>query len=936
MSKNRLDPRMVRQFGVFGGAASFFSMMVGSSSLLGWWFDVSILKSWLPGQPSIRVNAAICFVLLGIALWLLRKKEEVSFAKEVAARIASAITALVGLIVLAENLLGWNAGIDQLLHVVRSGEELGSVRPGLIPTIAALNFLLLGCGFLILNWRTRHGYWPAQWLAVVAAINSTFGIFDFVLVRQISHTHIALPAAINFAVLSLGLICVRSEWALGGVLASTGAGAKLLRRAVPSALAVLAFIGWLLRKPLLTEAHLSWIEVSTLGMVSSLLLVLLVVWNARILDRVERDQQLAEAVLHVNEDILNGILGRFEDSPVETLLRRWVLSGIGLAVLLTALMGVLSWRSARDASEDADWVAHTYAVKSTLAVALGHAVDMETGTRGFAATGDDSFLEPYDQGKLALPNDLDTLRRLTADNPVQQQRQQLLASQIEARIETSNQIFASRRQRRSVPAESLFLEGKHQMDAVRTTIAEMQAEESRLLDKRVARAQEAQRLTHTISLAGTLVGAALLMFCGFAIGRQISHGARLRGQLTALNTSLEQRVEQRTAALRESEENYRTLFESMDEGFCTIEVLFDQDNKPVDYRFLTVNPVFEKQTGIPNAAGRKMREIAPQHEEHWFQIYGKIALTGEPARFENEAAQLNRWYEVHACRVGKPHEKKVAIVFNDITVRKHAALEIQRLNDELEHRVNERTTQLMAANKEMEAFTYSVSHDLRAPLRHISGFANILSEEYGPSLAPDARHHLQRIQEGTRRMGQLVDDLLNLARMGRRDLSLRVSDLKPVIEDAIAELAGEYTGRQVEWKVGDLPVVECDPGLIRQVFQNLLTNALKFTRPRPQAVIEVGKIEKDGALAIFVRDNGVGFDMKYADKLFGVFQRLHRAEDFEGTGVGLATVQRIIQKHGGSVWAEGELDKGATFYFTLQGSGKTGLKTRAAIAGDPT
>ncbi len=129
MSKNRLDPRMVRQFGVFGGAASFFSMMVGSSSLLGWWFDVSILKSWLPGQPSIRVNAAICFVLLGIALWLLRKKEEVSFAKEVAARIASAITALVGLIVLAENLLGWNAGIDQLVHVVRSGEEQGSVRP---------------------------------------------------------------------------------------------------------------------------------------------------------------------------------------------------------------------------------------------------------------------------------------------------------------------------------------------------------------------------------------------------------------------------------------------------------------------------------------------------------------------------------------------------------------------------------------------------------------------------------------------------------------------------------------------------------------------------------------------------------------------------------------------------------------------------------------
>ncbi len=243
--------------------------------------------------------------------------------------------------------------------------------------------------------------------------------------------------------------------------------------------------------------------------------------------------------------------------------------------------------------------------------------------------------------------------------------------------------------------------------------------------------------------------------------------------------------------------------------------------------------------------------------------------------------------------------------------------------------------ELAASVKELEAFTYSVSHDLRAPLRHISGFSRILTEEYGPNLPSDAQHHLQRIQDGTRRMGQLVDDLLNLARVGRRDLSLQVSGLKSLVDEVIAELEPECTGRQIEWRIADLPFVDCDPGLMKQVFQNLLSNAIKFTRPRSQAVIEVGRKDQDGTAVVFVRDNGVGFNMKYADKLFGVFQRLHRPEDFEGTGVGLATVQRIIQKHGGGrIWAEAELDKGATFYFTLGAREKTEFKTKAAMAGD--
>jgi light-regulated signal transduction histidine kinase (bacteriophytochrome) len=239
---------------------------------------------------------------------------------------------------------------------------------------------------------------------------------------------------------------------------------------------------------------------------------------------------------------------------------------------------------------------------------------------------------------------------------------------------------------------------------------------------------------------------------------------------------------------------------------------------------------------------------------------------------------------------------------------------------------------LTSAVKDLEGFSYSVSHDLRAPLRHIMGFSKILVEDFGPALPPDAQQLVQRIEDGTHRMGQLVDDLLNLGRVGRRELTLQVAGLRSIVDEVINGLKTDIEDRNVEWKIGELPYVECDTALMQQVFQNLLSNALKFTRPRSHAVIEIGQQQQDGKAVIYVRDNGVGFSMKYSDKLFGVFQRLHRAEDFEGTGVGLATVQRIVQKHGGIVWARAELDKGATFYFTLDSDAVASSPEKAAAA----
>src|SRR5712664_3860001 len=245
----------------------------------------------------------------------------------------------------------------------------------------------------------------------------------------------------------------------------------------------------------------------------------------------------------------------------------------------------------------------------------------------------------------------------------------------------------------------------------------------------------------------------------------------------------------------------------------------------------------------------------------------------------------------------------------------------------------QRTAELEAANKELETFTYSVSHDLRAPLRHIDGFSKILLEDFGPQMNPEAKEYLQRIHKTAQYMGRLVDDLLHLARVGREELIMQITRLDALVEEAIVDLRTEAQDRQIDWHVGPLPFVGCDPVLIKQVFANLLSNALKFTRPRERAVIEVGQMTMDGQPVIFVRDNGIGFDMTYADKMFGVFQRLHRQEDFQGTGVGLAIVERIIHKHAGRVWAEAEVEKGATFYFTLVPPGQARKETMSMLGG---
>ena len=240
--------------------------------------------------------------------------------------------------------------------------------------------------------------------------------------------------------------------------------------------------------------------------------------------------------------------------------------------------------------------------------------------------------------------------------------------------------------------------------------------------------------------------------------------------------------------------------------------------------------------------------------------------------------------------------------------------DIRRLNRELQ----KRAVELEASNKELESFAYSVSHDLRAPLRHVAGYSELLQKQAPDSLDDKSRRYIQTILESAKRMGNLIDDLLAFSRLGRAEAKMRAVDLQQVVKEVIAEVSRDTRDRDIAWKIGALPTCHGDSSMLKLVVVNLVSNAVKFTRMRTRTEIEIGCVDKNNdELEVFVRDNGAGFDMQYADKLFGVFQRLHLAEQFEGTGIGLATVQRIIHRHGGQVRAEGVVDQGATFYFSL-------------------
>ncbi|HVM92543.1 MAG TPA: PocR ligand-binding domain-containing protein [Terriglobales bacterium] len=1623
------NPPGAPRFVVF---CSGLPVFVGLTGIAGLAFHNLVLRTVLPGMVAIAGNTSICFILLGLSLWWVRERDghPIPAATRWLAKTVAGIAALAGLLSLIEFLWAVNLGIDQLLFTETAAGGAGHVRAGLMSPFAALSLVLLGLALLLLDWTPRR-MWPSQLLSFMVGVLGVFTLLEVILSPARSRVHIALPTVIVLSVFPFGVICSRPRWALGGlllaprpmkailrVLTSRSAssangswivgcelgvllavGATLIREMLPGlppyityypAVMIAALIGGF-GPGILTSVFSTlladyfflepvgdfWVKnrADAMGMLLFLANCVATSWLASALDRARAEvaaephgggNGTAHFVSEEDGDQGNGV-------PVESGLRAWSVGGILLGMALTALGGFLTWNSIQRASDDSDLVSHTHAVEAALESILADAVEIESGARGFAATGDEALLGNLLDAEHSLPSDMDRLGYLTSDNLYQQNLLRDLRSQMAARIAVADRIIAERQSTGKAAPVAMFREGKQKMDAVRETLKQMRAEESHLLEERTRRSEEARHRTTFITFGSTVGGVLLLLVAGIVTSREIGEGARLRRQIQLVNSDLERRVQNRTAALRESEQRLALFIDHAPVALA----MFDREMRYLrasrrwmmdfglgdrDLRGLSHYEIFPdvsepwKEVHRQALAGKVLKEERdPFHRQDgtvqwlrweirpWYEIGGEIGgilifsediterveaeeslrlsderfqamingipqlawmaepdghifwynqrwydytgttleemvgwgwqrvhdpeklpsvlrrwrasiantepfemefpLRGADGRFrmfltrilplKDADGRVIRWlgtntdiselkqaeetirereeriralldsteeailgegldgqcifcnaaavrllgYEDSAELVGKnlhatmhhtspegfavpleecellrairageryhsdkellwrsdgssfsvecwshplldggkvvgsvltfidvterrrveralrtlsacndslvratdeptlltricdlvvnvggyrlawvgfaDHDEKKSVrvaadsgvngsyvqtanitwadeergrgpagtairtgklticsnVLNDPsfapwresalqhgyhsvlasplkmggevfgvlsiyagespafdadeqnlleelaanlsygimalragTERREAEEEVRKLNHDLENRVEQRTAELRASEervrrkldsillpegdfgnleladildvpsiklllddfyavvrvttalldlhgnvltgagwqnvclnfhrvnsetcknchesdlelsagiqagefkiykcknnlwdvatpivvggkhignlfcgqfffvdepvdyelyraqarkygfdeeqymaalktvpcltreqvnasmtflaklakmisqlsyssvklarsteqlnranvdlqnsvKEMEAFSYSVSHDLRAPLRHVSGFSKILVEEFGPTLPAEARRYLDRIQESNRRMGQLIDDLLDLGRVGRREVNLQVVGLKSVVDEVIAGLKPEVGDRDLEWKIGTLPFADCDAGLMKQVFQNLLTNAVKFTRPRGHAVIEIGQTE-DGV--IFVRDNGVGFSMKYSDKLFGVFQRLHRQEDFEGTGVGLATVQRIVQKHGGRIWAEAELDKGATFFFTLDSRETNGNKSQAAVAGEKT
>ena len=566
-------------------------------------------------------------------------------------------------------------------------------------------------------------------------------------------------------------------------------------------------------------------------------------------------------------------------------LKPLVSPGLGLSLALVMGATVLSFLSLAELRDSSEWVTHTHLVIEGLESLRAEVLKAENARRGYALTGDTGFIARFSAARDEIQKTLGAMRGMTGDNAAQQKRLDALLPLIQERLDLLEQ---SVRRSPAVVHDPIEVDrtfrGAELTNQISALLRTMKQAEGELLQARDGQLKRSARRTRLILALGAAATIALILAVFLLLRREIL---------------------ERTHA----EEEVNRFFNVSADLLCVA---------GVDGYFKRLNPAWEKVLGFPVLellARPYLGFIHPDDLASTRAAAETASRTGIES-FENRYRTRDGHYRWLNWKTSPdPQRGLLYAAARDVTESKAAREVLEQLNAEL----GDRARRLERANRELEAFTSSVAHDLRAPLRHVDGFSRILVEEHSAQLSPEGQRLLERVRRATQHMGELVDDLLNLSRVSRREVSPLVTDLNPLVQEVIAELAPSCQGRRVDFRVSPLPYAECDPGLMRQVFANLLSNAIKFTRPRDPAVIEIGQADRGGSRALFVRDNGVGFSMKYADKLFGVFQRLHRSEDFEGTGVGLVTVERIVQKHSGRIWAEAEVDKGATFFFTLEG-----------------
>jgi CHASE3 domain sensor protein/signal transduction histidine kinase len=649
--------------------------------------------------------------------------------------------------------------------------------------------------------------------------------------------------------------------------------------------------------------------------------------------------------------------------------------GAGLALLILCVVGVVAYRSIVGLIATVSWVTHTHRALETLEGLRGNLVDVESSGRGYVITGADPYLEPYRAAIGEVDQRVQQLRMLTADNPSQQRRLDALEPLVAQRLAAIKELIEVRRSAGFEAAVRLVVldRGRRLMADIRQVIDEMEREEQALSRQRNADATASARATTAAIVVGSLLACALVAAASVVVRRDIAGRQRAEEALRQAHDELELRVLERTAKLASANQELRqratrdqllaefsyALAETsldvrailllvarrsaeMIGDSCIIRLASEDgvwlspaafyDPDPESCAFirdtLAANPVRVDEPSLSRQvyeSGQPLIIPVVQVEqlratvklEYWpmLERLGSRSLLIAPLRLQGRSIGL--LYLMRRGPDSPPYDNHDLQLAEELANRASLSIATGQLYAQIEQRVVERTVQLQAANKELETFAYSVSHDLRAPLRGIDGFSQALLEDYGDRLDAAGLDYLRRVRTAAQRMAELIDDLLQLSRVTRSELRREMVDLSALAADIATTLRQHEPQRALDVTIADRVVAQGDPRLLRVLLENLLGNAWKFTSQRPHAHIEFGLARHDGKPVYFVRDDGAGFDMAYADKLFGAFQRLHAATEFEGSGIGLATVARIAHRHGGRVWAEGAVDAGATFFFTL-------------------
>jgi PAS domain S-box-containing protein len=558
----------------------------------------------------------------------------------------------------------------------------------------------------------------------------------------------------------------------------------------------------------------------------------------------------------------------------------------GIALLTLSTVAALSYHWTLHEDADQRWVAHTHMVLEKLGLLLRDVISEKMGQQDYGLTGKTPQLSSPAPALARVVGDLNEIAALTSDNPRQQQSLRQLRLLLATEL-SGAPVHQPRLDSETAKPFDRTLEAS--LEQVGSQIGAMEQEENRLLAQRLKAAQASSRRMKITIVLGDALAVLFVGVGAYAIHQEMS------------------RRSQAEQNLRESEERFRLMATRVKE-----------------YAILMLDPggrISSWNAGAERIKGYSAEEIIGQHFSRFYPAadiaQGKpdyeLKMAAQQGQFEDEGWRVRKdgsrfWANVviTAMRDDAGRLRGFCKVSRDMTERRRAEEEIKRQN-----------AQLDAANRELDAFSYSVAHDLRAPLRAIDGFSSAALEDCKDQISAEGKLYLERVRAGAVRMAHLIDDLLRLSRISRQQMGRSEVDLSGLAQEVVSQLRVTSPDRQVRFTITPEISVTADRDLLRIVLENLLGNAWKFTSKEPQAQIELGMQNGDGQRIFFVRDNGPGFDMRYADKLFGVFQRLHRDSEFPGTGVGLATVQRIIQRHGGRIWAKAAVGEGATFYFAL-------------------